>query len=138
MTQKEIEGARNFDDAALICHKYIVNNQDGTPCPVYTLRVPITVFRHIPAGIELVNNNNDLTVKTIEDLLGQIIKLGGKILTVQEAAVLDQAAHERWLDSRPNTVEWNTIVARMSRHLPVEPAPVMDYLERLERRYAQN
>lgn len=138
MTPEEMARAYAFDDTALICHKAIGKIEQGNRQMIYTLRIPLRLFSTLPPDLQLTNNNNDASIRTIQGLREQIRRRNGRIVTLEEAAVLDQAAYEQWLKSRPNTFQWNALVACVPSHLPVEPARVMDYLERLERKYAQN
>jgi len=110
MSPQEIQRAHAFDCNAQICHKAVSRDSKGDPQLVYTLEVPNILFFNLPADVLLVNNNNDLEVKTIGDLIAQIERRKGKLITVDEAVELDKEAHEQWICSRPNTETWRSFM----------------------------
>ena len=132
MTPQEIERAHHFDYGAVICNKRLDGgDSDGRIKLVYTLEVPNIIFFNLPPDVLLVNSNNDLQVRTISDLIAQIRRNQGRVITVDMAAEMTKESHEQWLRSRPNTDAWNSF---LSQYDFVETPTAMQYLKRVYQR----
>lgn len=112
LSPTEIEQAHKYDQNALLCHKAVGGRDiEGKVQLIYTLEIPTIRFFNLPSDLQLVNNNNDLEVKTLGDLIAQIERRGGQIITVDEAVKLRKEAHKQWLHSRPNTEAWRSFIS---------------------------
>lgn len=133
MTPQEIELAHRYDQNALLCHRAGGRDLEGKVQLIYTLEIPTTLFFNLPSEVQLVNNNNDLEVKTIGDLIAQMER-GGKIIPVDEAVKLDKEAHERWIRSRPNTEAWRSFMLGYGLD---ETLTAGQYLSRVHKKHTQ-
>ena len=135
MTPTEIEQAHRFDQNALICHKGLDGrDSEGNQQFVYTLGAPNVLFFNLPADVLIANNNNDLEVKNIGDLIAQIRRTKGRIITIDEAAKIDDESHRQWLQSHLKMEGWKSFLSQ-SDFVSIPTA--MQYLSRVYNRDRQ-
>ncbi len=96
MSEEEIGNAQHFNEDAFVCRQYCASEGKLG----YTLGINLSLLHTLPVDTKLLNNNNCLNIRTIEDLLDAINK--SSIIETPEEKIRNDKEYVKMLISRPD------------------------------------